>query len=102
MPHLDRAASTDTGTPMVIIAILGAIALPRFWPVLPTWARVLAVVGLVALAIGGIVLAMQPTGMASRMSEGEVQELLRRHRERRDREGPDPGGSDGGPGTPTT
>ena len=89
MRTLDRGGSTENGTPMVIIAILGAIALPRFWPMLPTWVRVLSVAGLAAMAIGGIVLAMQPTGMASRMSARELEAL--RERARSDSEGPQDG-----------
>jgi hypothetical protein len=80
---------------MVIIAILGAVALPRFWPALPMWARVLAVAGLAVLAVGGIVLAMQPTGMASRMSERELKALLRDAGDREKRGGPEDGSAAG-------
>ena len=35
--------STEIGIPLLIVAILGAVALPNFWGNLPFWGRVCAI-----------------------------------------------------------
>lgn len=76
--------STELGMPLFIIAILGTIALPRFWGVLPLWGRIAAIAVIGGFVVAGFVFLGQPSGMATRAMEQELQQANRREHDRDD------------------
>jgi len=65
-PHRPAArGSMEVGTPLLIVAILGAVALPNVWDRLPTVARVAAVAVLAVVALAGFLLLGKPGGLGA-------------------------------------
>lgn len=69
-----RRASTNVGHPLVILALLGAVALPSGWDHLGPLARAGCVVALAALGVVGLALSAQPTGMGERWARRQDHE----------------------------
>ena len=72
--------NTHPGIVPPVIAILGAVALPRFWAVLPTWGRALSIAAIAALVVLGLVMLGRPGGMTSWKREPEDDGHDRRRR----------------------
>lgn len=49
-----RRGSMDMGTPLLIMAVIGAIAVSNLWDALPLWLGVSVVVCICLLALGGV------------------------------------------------
>lgn len=79
-PHAGKISqgSTEIGIPMVIVAILGAIALPRFWDALPLWGRVVSIGMIGVCLVAGFVFLGQPSGLGSRALEQEIRQAVKK------------------------
>lgn len=76
----DEAGHIEAGTPLLIFAVLGAIALVYSWSHLAGWLHVVAIVVLVVLAGLGAVMSTSG-GMASNLSDEQLEELSRGDRD---------------------
>ena len=52
----------EMGTPFIILAILGAVAVPAYWESMPTWVRIIAVSTISIFAIIGLVIMFSDQG----------------------------------------
>ncbi|MFC1857917.1 hypothetical protein ACFL9U_07785 [Thermodesulfobacteriota bacterium] len=79
--------TTELGTPLLMFAIIGGIALSGAWDNIPTWGRVVSIGVIGIFVVGGFISLGQPSGMASRALEQEIKDRVEKDRTESKKEG---------------